>query len=199
MADEGPTAVWMVGEPDYDSCSHHAVFTSRADADAYAALNTDWHVEEMPLYRSGTMPAIVEAWSATAAVRRHRTTAMTSSTLGHTSMTVYDNEPPTLRCYRFSELEALPIWAKRPCDVTRCDLERRRADHPVPGVGPGCRAGGVPAAVRGRTGRDGGAALTHGVLASAGQCWSSRECRTPGVASAEIAPATCDRPGAGRR
>jgi hypothetical protein len=122
MADEGPTTVWMVGEPDYDSCSHHAVFTSRADADAYAALNTDWHVEEMPLYRSGTMPAIVEAWSATAAVRRHQTTAMTSSTLGHTSMTVYDNEPPTLRCYRFSELEALPIWAKQPCDVTRCDL-----------------------------------------------------------------------------
>ena len=68
------------------------------------------------------MPRIIEGWSASALVRRYRTTATTSTTLGGFAMTVYDNEPPTLRCFRFSELEGRQAWTQQPCDVARCDL-----------------------------------------------------------------------------
>lgn len=122
MTDEQPrTSLWLVGETGYDSFSPHAVFATEADAKAYAEVIHDG-VDELPLYGPGEMPEIVDAWSAEATVRRQRRTATTSTTLGNTSVTVYDNEPPTLTRRRFSTLSHVPAWATQPCEVTDCQM-----------------------------------------------------------------------------
>lgn len=119
MDEEPRPMLWLVGECDYDSYSPHAVFSSEADARAFAQIIGD-DVEELPLFGPGEMPAIVEAWTAHATVVP-QPYSISATSRGRTTVTPYDNEPPKLQRHTFSPLKGVPEWAKQPCAVTNCE------------------------------------------------------------------------------
>lgn len=120
MTDSPPRPVlWLVGAYDYDSYSPHAIFSTEEDAKAFAQVIGD-DVDELPLFGPGELPEIVEAWSAQAIVLP-KPYSITRTSGGRTTVTTYDNEPPTLQRHCFSPLKSVPEWAKQPCTVTNCE------------------------------------------------------------------------------